>query len=466
MPRVAGCGSATTSRRHGLDRVLEHDPGDLTCTVEAGVRLSELRATLAAAGQRLSLDPPGDPTIGALLATQRLRPAPPPLRRAARPRPRRDARARGRDDRERGRQGREERRRLRPRASRVRLRGPPRVHRARELPAAPAAEGVADARRRDARTRRRRRGALLRLAARSRARSTSSIRGASPCCSRDRSARSRPSWTTARTLVGGAEADMAVWDESRERQGAASGRVRFDPGDLGRVLEALDEAVIRPSAGVAYTRRRAQVTICYKRRPSGVEKLVERIRRELDPRGVLSGDPRVHLGLRPLRVLPADVPDVRALARGDGLAARPHPPHGRAPRRHDRAERDRRAALRPLPRLHGVRLLVPVGRALRPTDREHARSRRGGARPPARRPSRPRASLPPPPVPRPHARRAPARAARTRRADAEALPAPRRDRATLARPRRRSGAHARLGPRRVRASASSRAASRAPSSRT
>src|SRR5687768_4522234 len=52
----------------GLDRVLEHDPGDLTCTVEAGVRLSELRADLAAAGQRLSLDPPGDPTIGALLA--------------------------------------------------------------------------------------------------------------------------------------------------------------------------------------------------------------------------------------------------------------------------------------------------------------------------------------------------------------------------------------------------------------
>ena len=53
---------------HGLNRILEHDPGDLTCTVEAGVRLSELRTVLAAAGQRLSLDPPGDPTIGALLA--------------------------------------------------------------------------------------------------------------------------------------------------------------------------------------------------------------------------------------------------------------------------------------------------------------------------------------------------------------------------------------------------------------
>ena len=53
---------------HGLNRILEHDPGDLTCTVEAGVRLSELRAALADADQRLSLDPPGDPTIGALLA--------------------------------------------------------------------------------------------------------------------------------------------------------------------------------------------------------------------------------------------------------------------------------------------------------------------------------------------------------------------------------------------------------------
>ena len=42
----------------GLDRVLEHEAGDLTCTVEAGIRLSALRAALARAGQRLSLDPP------------------------------------------------------------------------------------------------------------------------------------------------------------------------------------------------------------------------------------------------------------------------------------------------------------------------------------------------------------------------------------------------------------------------
>ena len=52
----------------GMDRVLEHEAGDLTCTVEAGIRLSALAAALAPSGQRLSLDPPGDPTIGACLA--------------------------------------------------------------------------------------------------------------------------------------------------------------------------------------------------------------------------------------------------------------------------------------------------------------------------------------------------------------------------------------------------------------
>jgi glycolate oxidase FAD binding subunit len=51
----------------GLDAILEHEAGDLTCTVEAGIRLSVLQAALASHGQRLSLDPPGDPTIGACI---------------------------------------------------------------------------------------------------------------------------------------------------------------------------------------------------------------------------------------------------------------------------------------------------------------------------------------------------------------------------------------------------------------
>jgi glycolate oxidase FAD binding subunit len=43
--------------------VLEHEPGDLTCVVDAGLRLSELQAALEPHGQRFSLDPPGDPTL-------------------------------------------------------------------------------------------------------------------------------------------------------------------------------------------------------------------------------------------------------------------------------------------------------------------------------------------------------------------------------------------------------------------
>jgi glycolate oxidase FAD binding subunit len=52
----------------GLNRVLEHEPGDLTAIVEAGIKLSELQAALAPHGQMLALDPPGDPTVGACLA--------------------------------------------------------------------------------------------------------------------------------------------------------------------------------------------------------------------------------------------------------------------------------------------------------------------------------------------------------------------------------------------------------------
>jgi glycolate oxidase FAD binding subunit len=52
----------------GLDRVLEHEAGDLTCTVEAGLRLSALQGLLAEHGQMLALDPAGDPTIGGCIA--------------------------------------------------------------------------------------------------------------------------------------------------------------------------------------------------------------------------------------------------------------------------------------------------------------------------------------------------------------------------------------------------------------
>ena len=47
--------------------IVEYEPGDLTCIVEGGIRLSVLRAALAEQGQRLSLDPPGDPTLAECL---------------------------------------------------------------------------------------------------------------------------------------------------------------------------------------------------------------------------------------------------------------------------------------------------------------------------------------------------------------------------------------------------------------
>jgi glycolate oxidase FAD binding subunit len=50
-----------------VSEIVEHEPGDLTCIVEGGIRLSTLQAALAEHGQRLSLDPPGDPTVAECL---------------------------------------------------------------------------------------------------------------------------------------------------------------------------------------------------------------------------------------------------------------------------------------------------------------------------------------------------------------------------------------------------------------
>ncbi|MGI8506751.1 MAG: FAD-binding oxidoreductase [Solirubrobacteraceae bacterium] len=57
----------------GLQRIVEHNAGDLTATLEAGVPLADAQRTFAAAGQMLALDPPlGDEpgaTIGGVVAT-------------------------------------------------------------------------------------------------------------------------------------------------------------------------------------------------------------------------------------------------------------------------------------------------------------------------------------------------------------------------------------------------------------
>ena len=53
-----------------LNRVLEHEPADLTVTVEAGITLAELQRALAASGQNVGLDAPlaDRATIGGILA--------------------------------------------------------------------------------------------------------------------------------------------------------------------------------------------------------------------------------------------------------------------------------------------------------------------------------------------------------------------------------------------------------------
>jgi glycolate oxidase FAD binding subunit len=53
-----------------LDRILEHEPADLTVTVQAGIRLGALQERLGAAAQLLGLDPPlaDRATLGGVLA--------------------------------------------------------------------------------------------------------------------------------------------------------------------------------------------------------------------------------------------------------------------------------------------------------------------------------------------------------------------------------------------------------------
>ncbi|MET0852298.1 MAG: FAD-binding oxidoreductase [Candidatus Rokuibacteriota bacterium] len=54
-----------------LDRIVEHEPGDLTATAEAGITLATLQSSLGARGQWLSLDPPqaDRASLGGILAS-------------------------------------------------------------------------------------------------------------------------------------------------------------------------------------------------------------------------------------------------------------------------------------------------------------------------------------------------------------------------------------------------------------
>lgn len=66
-PRQANVVLAT----RGLNRVLEYEPGDLTVTAQAGIRLADLQEALGKNNQWLPVDPPVKPgaTLGGLIAT-------------------------------------------------------------------------------------------------------------------------------------------------------------------------------------------------------------------------------------------------------------------------------------------------------------------------------------------------------------------------------------------------------------
>jgi len=264
-----------------LDRVLEHEAGDLTCTVEAGIRLSALREALAASGQRLSLDPPGDPTIGACLAGRLSGPL---SHRYGTPRDlvlgvtlvlgdgtvassggKVVKNVAGYDL---GKLvcGSEGRLAL---IARVSLRLHP-------LPPAAATLVVETA---DA-------AAIVRALRRSQL-DPSALdvlhpgRVAVLFEGRERAVAAQ--LDAARSLVGGAVAEGAVWEEARERQSRSLGRVRFSPADLGNALTTLDEAVVRPAAGIAYVAHRVGGV------PAPAARRVQRaLKEQLDPAGVLA----------------------------------------------------------------------------------------------------------------------------------------------------------------------------------
>ena len=264
-----------------LDRVLEHEAGDLTCTVEAGIRLSALQEALAAAGQRLSLDPPGDPTVGACLA-QRL--SGPLSHRFGTPRDlvlgvtlvlgdgtvassggKVVKNVAGYDL---GKLvcGSEGRLAL---IARVALRLHP-------LPAARATMVVETSTPADV-VRALRRSPLQ----------PSALDVLHPgrvvVLFEGSTAAVASQVETARALVGGTEMDGSVWEEARARQAEALGRLAFAPRDLANVLSTLDEAIVRPAAGVAYVPRRVGGV------PDAAARRIQRALKErLDPAGVLA----------------------------------------------------------------------------------------------------------------------------------------------------------------------------------
>jgi len=276
-------GGAVVISTRRLDQVLEHEAGDLTCTVEAGVRLSALNAALAGRGQMLALDPPGDPTIGACIAANLSGP------RRHRYGTMRDlvlgvtvvlgdgsiASSGGKVvknvagyDLGKLFVGSEGRLGLIARAS-LRLHPLPEAAATLVVPVGSSEEAQRKAQ------------AILRSTLVASAldllwpgRLAILFEGSPRAVAAQVEA--------ARALVGGEEGDGAVWEEARARQRRAAGRLSFAPGALAETIAGLAEAVVRVSAGVAYVPEPVPDP-----RDEAARALAERVRAAFDPAGVL-----------------------------------------------------------------------------------------------------------------------------------------------------------------------------------
>jgi glycolate oxidase FAD binding subunit len=266
-----------------LDRVLEHEAGDLTAVVEAGVRVRDLNERLAAHGQMLALDPPDNPTIGACVAAN-----------LSGPRRHRYGTARdlvlgvtavladGTVANSGGKVvknvagydlgkvfcGSEGRLGLIARVA-LRLHPLPEASRTLAVPVDSAHEAPATAR------------ALLHAPLELSALDVVWPGWVAVLIEGSRAAVDEQ-FDAARALVEGGEESGSIWEEAAARQQASNGRLLFAPGELTGTLGRLDEAVVRVSAGVAYVREPVPDP-----RDAAEIALVERVRAELDPQGVL-----------------------------------------------------------------------------------------------------------------------------------------------------------------------------------
>ncbi len=280
IEREGGDVVLTTAR---LDQVLEHEAGDLTCIVEAGVRVRDLNERLAEHGQMLALDPPGNPTIGACLAANLSG-------------PRRHRYGTARDlvigvtvvlgdgtvassggkvvknvagyDLAKLFCGSEGRFGLIARVA-LRLHTRPEAARTLAAPVDSPEDAAAKAR------------AILRSPVEASAVDVVWPGGLAVLIEGSRRAVDEQ-LAVAQAAVGGGEDAGSIWEEAAERQERAEGRLLFAPGELAATLRELDEAVVRVSAGVAYVRK----PVADPRDPAEVA-LVERLRAQLDPAGVL-----------------------------------------------------------------------------------------------------------------------------------------------------------------------------------